>query len=231
MENLFNLLSEMLYHSETLAVTGSLLWGVASILLSPCHLSGIPLVVGVITSRRDGRGALGMSVAFSIGILAALLAVGFITVLMGRMMGDLGTRVNLVFGAALVFGGILLTDLVTLGSIPVLQKVGRLGESTWGVFTIGVLFGIALGPCAFAFMAPVIGLALPLVATRTGYALSLLAAFAIGHCAVIVLAGTSMGWVRRLLSWNESSKGLTLTRRICGFLVIAAGVYLFAKGL
>jgi cytochrome c-type biogenesis protein len=231
MENLFTLLNEMLYRNEMLAVTASLLWGIASILLSPCHLSSIPLVVGVITGKRDSRGAFKLSLVFALGILAALLIIGVITGLLGRMMGDLGVRINLVFGAALVLGGILLTDMVTLGSIPVLQRVGRLGDSLGGVFLIGILFGIALGPCAFAFMAPVLGLALPLVASRVGYALALFSAFAVGHCLVIVFAGASMGWVRQLLSWNEKSRGLNITKKICGILVIAAGVYLFTKGL
>jgi cytochrome c-type biogenesis protein len=233
MENLFTLLNEMLYRNEVLALAAALLWGVASILLSPCHLSSIPLVVGVITGKRqlNSRSAFRLSLVFALGILAALLVIGVITGLLGRMMGDMGARVNLVFGVALIIGGILLTDLVTLGSIPVLQRVGRLGDSLGGVFLIGTLFGIALGPCAFAFMAPVLGLALPLIATRAGYALMLFAAFAVGHCLVIVFAGTSMGWVRQLLSWNEKSRGLNITKKICGILVIAAGVYLFTKGL
>ena len=44
-------------------------------------------------------------------------------------------------------------------------------------------------------------------AKRRSYGASLLLAYGVGHCAVIVAAGTSTELVQRYLNWNEQSKG------------------------
>ena len=52
------------------------------------------------------------------------------------------------------------------------------------------------------------------------------ARYGIGHCAVIVAAGTSTEAVQNYLNWNEKSKGVNILKRICGVLVMLGGVYL-----
>ena len=56
--------------------------------------------------------------------------------------------------------------------------------------------------------------------------LVLLCAYGVGHCSVIVAAGTSTGLVQRYLNWTEQSKGALILRRVCGVLVLVGGVYL-----
>lgn len=53
----------------------------------------------------------------------------------------------------------------------------------------------------------------------------LLLAYGIGHCAVIVLAGTFTEVVQRFLDWNEQSQGVTVVKIVCGVLVILGGVW------
>jgi cytochrome c-type biogenesis protein len=48
----------------------------------------------------------------------------------------------------------------------------------------------------------------------------------VGHCAVIVTAGTSTEMVQRFLNWNEQSKGLAVVKIICGVLVLLGGGWL-----
>ncbi len=43
-ERLFTLLNDAVQGGPFLAITGSFLWGILSIVLSPCHLSSIPLI-------------------------------------------------------------------------------------------------------------------------------------------------------------------------------------------
>jgi len=50
--------------------------------------------------------------------------------------------------------------------------------------------------------------------------------YALGHCAVIVVAGTSMGVVQRYLNWSEKSRGLKIVKGVSGGLVILAGLCL-----
>jgi cytochrome c-type biogenesis protein len=93
-------------------------------------------------------------------------------------------------------------------------------------FILGLIFGIALGPCSFAFMAPILGLIFKLGATSVLYGVLLLLIYGVGHCSVIVLAGTSTELVQKYLNWNERSRGTTVLKGICGVLVLLGGVWL-----
>jgi cytochrome c-type biogenesis protein len=91
---------------------------------------------------------------------------------------------------------------------------------------LGLIFGVALGPCTFAFMVPVLGVAFAEAAENMLYAAMLLLAYGIGHCAVIVFAGTFTEKVQHSLNWNERSQGTIWVKRICGLLVMAGGIWL-----
>jgi cytochrome c-type biogenesis protein len=75
-------------------------------------------------------------------------------------------------------------------------------------------------------MAPMLGVTFKLASANVVYGVALLSAYGVGHCSVIVLAGTSTGWVQKYLNWNEKSKGAVILKKICGLLVLAGGVYL-----
>jgi len=231
LESLFSGLYAALYGNLALAVIASFAWGVASVLLSPCHLSGIPLMVAFISGKKvlPIRKAFRLSLIFAIGILLSIALMGLITALLGRMIGDLGRHANLIFGIALCMGGILLMDVLPLGSFSWLGRVHIDGSRVWAVLLIGLLFGLALGPCTFAFMAPVLTLVFSLVETKLFLAIAVLFAYAAGHCVVIVFAGTSVNRVQKLLKWNENTKRLLMLKRACAALVVVAGVYLMFK--
>ncbi|MDL1892102.1 hypothetical protein FBQ87_04315 [Sphingobacteriales bacterium CHB3] len=74
-------------------------------------------------------------------------------------------------------------------------------------------------------MAPVLGVAFSVATTNMLQALSLIAAFGIGHCAVIVVAGGTAGTVQKYLNWTEQSKGAIWLKRGAGVLVMLGGVY------
>jgi cytochrome c-type biogenesis protein len=93
-------------------------------------------------------------------------------------------------------------------------------------FILGLVFGIALGPCTFAYMAPILGVTFKLASTKLLYGVLLLIVYGLGHCSVIVLAGTSTELVQRYMSWNEKSKATIIIKGICGVLVILGGLYL-----
>jgi cytochrome c-type biogenesis protein len=57
-------------------------------------------------------------------------------------------------------------------------------------------------------------------------AAALVLAFGVGHCAVIVAAGSSAGVVQGVLDWNDRSRALDVLRRASGVLVIGGGIYL-----
>lgn len=230
-ESIFNGLYSALYGNLAVAVLGAFAWGVASVLLSPCHLSGIPLMVAFMTGKRvlSGKETFRLSLVFALGILGSIAIIGVITALLGRMMGDLGSHANLVFGIALCLGGILLMDIIPLRTVPIFTKMHVDGTKLWTALMIGLLFGLALGPCAFAFMAPVLTLVFSMSQTSMILALTIIAAYAAGHCLVIVFAGASVSWVQKIMNWNDRSQSMVICKRVCALLVVMAGLYLIFK--
>jgi len=99
-------------------------------------------------------------------------------------------------------------------------------KGTLAAFILGLVFGIAIGPCTFAYMAPILGVAFKVATTSALYGGLLLLVYGIGHCSVIVAAGTSTGMVQKYLNWNEHSKGALILKKLCGVLVLLGGVYL-----
>jgi cytochrome c-type biogenesis protein len=75
-------------------------------------------------------------------------------------------------------------------------------------------------------MAPMLGVTFKLASTNFLYGALLLLAYGMGHCSVIIVAGTSTELVQCFLSWNDHSKGLKVIKIICGILVILGGVWL-----
>ena len=78
LEGLFTFVDSAIKGAPILALAVSLLWGILSILLSPCHLSSIPLIVGYMTGRGEipGRRAFAISSMFAFGILITMGVIG-----------------------------------------------------------------------------------------------------------------------------------------------------------
>ncbi len=227
MEQLFTTLTQAIGGSPLIALGAALVWGVLSILLSPCHLASIPLIVGFIDEqgKTTPLRAFMISVLFAGGMLVTIALIGAVTAAAGRMMGDVGRYGNWFVAAIFFIVGLGLLGVIPLGwSKP--KHAGEKRKGLLAAFLLGLVFGIALGPCSFAYMAPLLGVAFKLGAQQPVYAGSLLLMYGIGHCSVIVLAGTSTGLVQRYLNWNETSHGAILLKRVCGILVILGGLYL-----
>jgi len=88
MLEIFNALSSVLYSNAYIAIAAAFVWGVLSIILSPCHLASIPLIVGFINDQEKitTKRAFILSLLFSVGILITIAVVGVITGLTGRML-------------------------------------------------------------------------------------------------------------------------------------------------
>jgi len=227
MEQLFTNLSHAVEGAPLLALGAAIVWGVLSIILSPCHLASIPLIVGFISEQGQvtTRRAFWTSTLFAVGILITIAAIGAITAAAGRMMGDVGRWGNYFVAAIFFLVGLYLLGVISMPwSGP--GQVGLKRKGFLAAFILGLVFGVALGPCTFAYMAPMLAVTFKLAKTAPLYGASLLLAYGVGHCAVIVAAGTSTELVQRFLNWNEQSRGVTIVKCICGALVLIAGLYL-----
>lgn len=227
---IFTFLTNALTGTVWIAILASFAWGILSILLSPCHLSSIPLIIGFIDKqgRVSVKRAFWLSLLFATGILVTIAAIGIITASLGRLMGDVGNVGNYLVAGVFFLVGLYLLDIVPApwtGATGTNVKQKGLAAA----FLLGLIFGIGLGPCTFAYMAPMLGVAFQVAATQLLFAITLLAAFGVGHCSVIVLAGTMTEKVQQYLNWTEKTKGAIIVRRICGVLVILGGIYLIIR--
>ena len=227
MHTLFNYLAHAIEGAPLIAIFASIVWGILSILLSPCHLASIPLIVGFINGQGkiSTKRAFSISVLFAFGILLTIALIGIVTAAAGRMLGDVGRFGNYFVAAIFFIVGLHLVGVIPLpfsgpGQIAIKRK-GMLAA-----FILGLVFGIALGPCTFAYMAPMLTVAFKLAATNLVYGILLLLSYGIGHCSVIVFAGTFTEVIQHYLNWSEKSKGALILKKICGVLVFLGGVYM-----
>ncbi|MGE4489613.1 MAG: cytochrome c biogenesis CcdA family protein [Kiritimatiellales bacterium] len=231
MSGLFTQLTHALEGSATLSLAAALLWGMLSLLMSPCHLAAIPAIIGLADEQNETplRRIFNVSFLFALGILLSIALIGIITAAAGRILGDIGSCGSYIAAAVFFLVGLQLIGVV---SSPWKKPAGLLNHSgAWSALITGLLFGVALGPCTFAFMAPVLAVVFKVSSAHPAYAVSLLLAYGIGHCTLIVLAGMSTGLVSRWLNWNGASGGAKRLRQLCGILVILAGLYLIYSAI
>jgi cytochrome c-type biogenesis protein len=227
MQELFTQLTRAVESTWFIAVAASFIWGILSILLSPCHLASIPLIVGFIDEQGkiSTKRAFWISTLFAVGILITIGAIGTITAAAGRMMGDVGKYGNYFVALIFFVVGLHLLDVIPM-TFSGLGQVGMKRKGMLAALILGLVFGIALGPCTFAYMAPMLGVTFKLASTNLFYGVLLLLVYGIGHCSVIVFAGTFTEVVQRYMNWNEKSRGADILKKVCGVLVLLGGVYL-----
>jgi len=222
MESLFGDVAALLTNSPWLAIVAVFLGGVTTA-LNPCALAMIPLLMGVIAGNRETT-SLKRSLVFSLffvwGLAITFTVLGLISALMGRMFGNVGPFWKYLVAAVCLFMGLHLLGLMKMDfPVPAVLQVKKGGHL--GAFLLGLLFDVVSTPCAV----PILAVLLAFVAEKGNvlYGGFLLFVYALGHSALVLVAGTSVGAAKSLLE----SKGL---RRAHGVLQKAAGVLIIAIG-
>lgn len=227
LEQIFNSLTTAMSGHFGIALLAAYAWGILSILLSPCHLTSIPLVLGYISLKEDPtqRKVFRLSLAFALGVLVSIAIVGAITSLLGGILGYIGPYGNIISAAVLFLTGFYLLDWINLSWIPT-AKLQAINKTGWtGAGLLGLVFGIGLGPCTFAYMAPVALAAFSIGQTSLLKAAEIVLMFGLGHCTVIVTAATLVKTLQKYMNWTRKSNGMLIFKKACGVLVLAGGAY------
>ncbi len=209
-----------------LAAAGCLLWGMVSVLFSPCHLASIPLIIAYVGGQEKivaPRQAVVYAAAFTIGLFITIALVGIICAVLGRMLGDVGSYWQVLVGGVLVWValGMLGVEKCTLSSGGLLQRFNFRGG--FGAFGLGLGYGVLSGSCTFGFIAPI--LAIITVQQKIAIGMLFILCFAVGHCVPIMLAGSSTAAVRKVME-NSAWQGVgAWFRRGAGVLICLLGVY------
>ncbi len=229
MDHLFIQVNTWLTSGSLVAPLGALLWGMISVLLSPCHMASIPLVVAYVGGQDEiieGRQAAKFAVLFSLGLFITIALVGLICALLGRMLGDVGPYWTILIGGILIWVAI---DMLGLGrcGLPsgMLRRLKVKGA--FGAFILGLAYGVLSGSCTFGFIAPI--LAMITVQETITSGLVLITLFGIGHCIPIAIAGSSTATVKKLLANSAFSTGAARLKQGAGVVIGGLGLYFISK--
>lgn len=209
----------------TLAIVGCFLWGIVSVLLSPCHLASIPLMIGYVAGQNtlvEGKQAVGYAVLFSGGLFTSIALVGILCSVLGRMLGDISPYWGIPIGFIFVWLGLNLMGIKAC-SLPS-GGMGRFQMRGYaGALLLGLAYGVLSGACTFGFIAPI--LAVMTVQEEIVKGLVLILAFALGHCLPIVAAGSSAALAQRVLAAKGMQRATYWGRKFAGGIVVAIGGY------
>jgi len=224
MESILSNVSEVINNSPGMAYLLVFLAGLLSA-SSPCVLAIIPLVIGYVGGYSEGnkKKAITYAIVFALGLSITFTILGAIASLMGGLFGDVGKFWYYVAAGVAITMGLYLIGLLRF-SLPQPVTLKTKHKGIIGAFLLGLLFGAVSSPCA----TPVLAVILAFVATKAKilYGTSLLFVYAIGHCALIVLAGVFTGFVESYAKSKGVSNFSAITKKISGVLIFLAGLYI-----
>ena len=223
---LFQTLNDAMTASPAAALVAAFAWGICSVVLSPCHLASIPLLIAYVNDRdtKTAHQAAGLSALFAIGILATMALIGIATAMAGRMTGDAGAVGRYVMSAVFILMGLHLMDMISIPWFGT-KKEKVVSKGFWGALLLGLLFGVASGPCTFAFLAPVLAVVFNTASDNAGFGFLLLALYGLGHCTVLIVAGTSVERTKHFADWNRKTQTTRRVKAAIGILLILSGLY------
>ncbi|NFN86608.1 cytochrome c biogenesis protein CcdA [Clostridium sporogenes] len=211
-----------------LALLISFLGGIISS-FSPCVLSSIPLIIGYVNKygKNDKKTAFKYSLFFSLGIIITFTTLGIVSSLVGKFFTSGGKLWYLLLGSIMLFVGLQIIGVIEPKNKAC--KVPKKGKGILGAFFLGILGGVLSSPCS----TPVLIAILAFVGSKGNILLGflMLLLYSVGHCFVIILSGTSLGFVESLSQSSKASKVNNLLKIILGINMLSIGLYLIYLGI
>jgi cytochrome c-type biogenesis protein len=224
-ESFFLTVNQWMTGGTSLALLGCFVWGMVSVLFSPCHLASIPLMVAYVGGQKEQPKplqAMQYSIAFTTGLFISIAAIGIICALLGRMLGDVGNYWQIIVGMVLIWVSLSMFGVkgCSLGG-GLLYRLKFKG--LLGALGLGVAYGTLSGSCTFGFIAPILAVITVQQQIASGVLMILL--FAVGHCLPIVIAGSSTALVRRILENSAWQGAGNWFRKGAGAMIGCLGLY------
>lgn len=197
---------------------------------TPCALTTVPLVIGYVggTNARDTKRAFWLSATFSLGMAFTFTALGTAASMLGRLLGKTGSWWFIFLGVLMLLMALQTWEIYNF--IPSSHALGRSTKRGFiGAFVAGILGGFFSSPCA----TPVLIVLLTIVAGEghlfRGVLLLLL--YSLGHSLIVLIAGTSVGFVRKISYSAEYGKISKALRILMGTIIFGIAFYMFYLGL
>lgn len=201
--------------------------------LAPCSLLSVPLLVGSavglskdLPKERKIKFTLIFSSLFAFGVVVSFSILAFLVAKLGMFLSIAPSWAYIIAGLLALFFAFY--SLGFIGEIDKNRLFSRLIKLRFfGIFLVGVIFGLVSTPCASAPLVAIISLASSL-GNFEAYILVLV--FAFGHSLLLLIAGVSVGFTQKVTSNKIISTFSSLLTKFFAFVLIAVAIYLFYKG-
>ncbi len=221
-------LSELIVTRVWLAPVLALLAGILTS-FTPCALSSVPLVIGYVggTSNKDPHKAFRLSAVFALGMACTFTVLGVIASLAGTLMGTTGSWWYFALGVLMVLMALQTWEVYNfIPSTFLISKNTKKGYI--GALIAGILGGVFSSPCA----TPVLIVLLAVVAGQSSllWGALLLLLYALGHSLLVLAAGTSIGFVKKLTASKRYGKASSVLKIAMGAVIMLIAFYMFYLG-
>jgi len=214
------------------ALAGGLLTSAA-----PCVLAAVPVAVGYVGGQAPTpRRAWALSLAFVMGMNAALLALGLLAARLGLLLGTLPGPWSIIVGILVAGAAVWLwrSDAVSCGLHLPAVVTRRLAQSGMaGAAVLGALIGTVMSPCATPALAAALALAGSgaLFGMPMFWGAALLLAYGLGHSVLLLVAGAMPSAASALARRFAPFEAWIPGRRTFALVLFAAGLWWIAQGL
>jgi len=229
LEQIFLTVNNWIVSGSAVAALGCFIWGMVSVVLSPCHLASIPLIVTYVAGQDQAvktRHAAYYAGAFTGGLFITIAAVGLICALLGRMLGDVGPYWTILVGAVLIWVALDMTGIAYCSMSGGLMNRLRV-KGLSGAFILGLAYGVLSGSCTFGFIAPI--LAIITIQQKIAAGVLFILLFGLGHSLPIAVAGSSTALVRRVLENSSLQSGSLWFKKAAGVAIGLLGVFFVVR--
>ena len=193
---------------------------------NPCVIATVPLMMAYLAGQEYNRGPLRsflLSLTFAIG-LTAMFALMFLATWAASSVLRAGWWLYVAAAVCLLMG-LHLLGLLNF-TIPAPAGVKPSQRGFVGAVLLGLLFGLVSLPCAGPILLVLLSL-IPLKGAAFGG--TLLIAYSLGHCVLILIGGTSMGLVQKMIESKGFRRANTWCKRIAGLAAIGVGAFLLVS--
>ena len=201
---------------------------VAGILTSvtPCSLSSVPLIIGYVggVGERNTKKAFLYSAVFSLGTAVTFVTMGIIAISAGMLMGTSSPVWYMILGALMVLMALQTWEIFNfIPSTNLLSKSRKRGFI--GAFIAGILGGVFSSPCS----TPVLIALLAIIAGEGNilWGILLMLLYSIGHSALVMVAGTSVGFVQKINNSERYKTAAKVLKIVMGTAILLIGLYMF----
>ena len=218
-------IAEVIGNNMWLAPLLALLAGVLTS-VTPCSLSSVPLIIGYVggVGEKNTKKAFAYSAVFSLGTAVTFVTLGIVATSAGKLMGTSSPLWYIILGVMMVLVALQTWEIFNfIPSINLISKSKKRGFI--GAFLAGILGGIFSSPCS----TPVLIALLAIVAGEGNliWGILLMLLYSIGHSALVMVAGTSVGFVQKINNSEKYKKAAVILKIVMGTAILLIGFYMF----